>query len=203
MNFYTKPIVVTMGEPSGISSEIIIKTWLKNKKKIPPFVLIDDLLKLNQVNSRFNLGAKFESVKSGQNLSNTFEKAIPVIDLKANIEFKPGAPNEENSKYVLKSLNLAVEMVLNKKASGILTLPVCKTTLKKSKFNFHGQTEYLSFLVKKQTGVLQSEIMILSTTKPVDKGNNLIVGLITTHIPLEKINKTITKKIVEEKNFIF
>ena len=28
--------------------------------------------------------------------------------------------------------------------------------------------------------------MILSTSKPVDKGKNLIVGLITTHIPLKK-----------------
>ena len=45
-----KPIIVSMGEPSGISSEIIIKVWLKrNVYKIPPFILVDDLQKLNQV----------------------------------------------------------------------------------------------------------------------------------------------------------
>ena len=32
MNQKKKPIVVTMGEPSGIASEIIIKTWKKKKK---------------------------------------------------------------------------------------------------------------------------------------------------------------------------
>ena len=49
-----KPIIVSMGEPSGISSEIIIKVWLKrNVYKIPPFVLVDDLQKLNQVKTFF------------------------------------------------------------------------------------------------------------------------------------------------------
>ena len=44
-----KPIIVSMGEPSGISSEIIIKVWLKRDLyKIPPFILVDDLKKLNQ-----------------------------------------------------------------------------------------------------------------------------------------------------------
>ena len=39
-----KPIIVSMGEPSGISSEIIIKAWLKRDlHKIPPFILVDDL----------------------------------------------------------------------------------------------------------------------------------------------------------------
>ena len=51
-----KPIIVSMGEPSGISSEIIIKVWLKRDLyKIPPFILVDDLKKLNQVKSFFNL----------------------------------------------------------------------------------------------------------------------------------------------------
>ena len=37
-----KPIAVTMGDPSGISAEITIKTWnQRKKKKINPFFLID------------------------------------------------------------------------------------------------------------------------------------------------------------------
>ena len=36
--------------------------------------------------------------------------------------------------------------------------------------------------------------MILSTTKPSDKGKNLIVGLVTTHIPLKRIFSFLTKK---------
>ena len=60
-----KPIVITMGEPSGISSEIIIKAWKKRKeKKLPPFILIDDILKLQQLNKIFGLNANFYSINN-------------------------------------------------------------------------------------------------------------------------------------------
>ena len=33
-----KPIAITMGDPSGISAEITIKTWIQRKKnKLNPF----------------------------------------------------------------------------------------------------------------------------------------------------------------------
>ncbi len=199
-----KPIIVSMGEPSGISSEIIIKVWLKRKLyKIPPFVLVDDLKKLNQVNNAFNLKANFQTITKDNDIDKIFSRSIPIIDLKANIDFCPGEPNPKNSKYVLKSITEAFEFVYKKKSSGMLTLPVCKTTLKKAKFNFNGQTEYLSYLASKKTKKTYSEIMILSTTKPADKGKNLIVGLITTHIPLRRIHKFLDQKIIYEKIIAF
>ncbi len=199
-----KPIIVSMGEPSGISSEIIIKVWLKrNLYKIPPFILVDDLKKLNQVNNLFNLKANFQTITNDKDINQIFSRSIPVIDLKANIDFYPGKPNAKNSKYVLKSITEAFEFVCKRKSSGMLTLPVCKTTLKKAKFNFNGQTEYLSYLVSKKNKKKYSEIMILSTTKPADKGKNLIVGLITTHIPLKKIHKFIEQKIIYDKIIAF
>ena len=36
--------------------------------------------------------------------------------------------------------------------------------------------------------------MILSTTKPDDDGSNLKVGLITTHIPINRIKKNLSRK---------
>ena len=62
-----------------------------------------------------------------------------------------------------------------------------------SGFKFNGQTEFIGELSKKNS-VDDEEIMILSTTKPIDSGKNLIVGLVTTHIPLKKIFRILTKK---------
>ena len=45
--------------------------------------------------------------------------------------------------------------------------------------------------------------MILSTTKPEDRGVNLIVGLITTHVPLKECLNKVNKKLIEEKIKIF
>ena len=116
MNSKIKPIVVTMGEPSGIASEIIIKVWLQRKKKnIFPFILVDDLEKLKKVNNFFNLKAKFISFNPGQDVYQIFEKYIPVVDLKANINFTHGLPSKVNSKFVLRSINTAVDLILKKK----------------------------------------------------------------------------------------
>ena len=49
-----KPIVVSMGEPSGISSEIIIKAWKFRKKfNLHPFFVVDDNQKIEK-NDRFS-----------------------------------------------------------------------------------------------------------------------------------------------------
>ena len=199
-----KPIVVTMGEPSGISSEIIIKIWKKRKVLgIPPFILIDDIQKLKKINNFFDFNVKFHELKKNDNVLEIFPKLIPVIDLKCNIKFKLGKPTSSNSRCVIKSINQAFELVYSKKVSSMLTLPVCKKMLKTAKFNYNGQTEYLSYLTKKKTLKKQSEIMILSTTKPVDNGANLIVGLVTTHIPLAKVKTYIKKEIVIDKILSF
>ena len=91
----------------------------------------------------------------------------------------------------------------NKNALGLLPLPVCKRTLKISGFKFNGQTELIGDLSKRKFRHKNDEIMILSTTKPADKGKNLIVGLGTTHIPLKNIFSFLTKKKIEEKLLIF
>ena len=55
----TKPIVISMGEPSGISSEILVKTWInRKKKKLLPFFVVDDKSKIEFVINQFKFNAK-------------------------------------------------------------------------------------------------------------------------------------------------
>ena len=204
MRYLEKPIAVSMGEPSGVASELIIKAWLKRKiYKIPPFILVDDLYKLTKLNKLFKLNAKFRVISKNDEAHYFFHNEIPVIDIKAKINLSLGNSNKKNNKYVIESIKKSFELVYSGQCSSLITLPVCKKTLKKDKFNFNGQTEFLSHLTKKKSGIKHNEIMILSTTKPVDRGVNLIVGLVTTHIPLSKIHKNISKKVVLEKIISF
>ena len=74
-----KPIIVTMGEPSGISSEIIIKTWLKRKSlNVPQFILIDDLLKLKKINRILSLQANFQTIQRVEDAPKVFNISLPV-----------------------------------------------------------------------------------------------------------------------------
>ena len=195
-----KPIVISMGEPSGISSEIIIKVWKNRiKDKIPPFFLIDDKEKIRRINNHFELGAKIESITDPKQTFEVFNNFLPILDMSTKINFTLGKPNMENSKHILLSLSEALKLVVKKKASSLLTLPVCKKTLKEYGFNFNGQTEYISSKLKKITKSNFDEIMILSTRKPIDNGKNLIVGLVTTHIPTKEIFRSFKKQKIIKK----
>ncbi len=203
-NKKTKPIVITMGEPSGIATEISIKAWLQRKKlKLPSFFLLDDFKKIKFINENFKLNAKLKKISSPPEALDYFNQYLPVLDMEIDLKFKLGKPNHKNSKFVLKSIDDSFTLFKNNEVSGIVTLPVCKKSLKKDGFNYCGQTEYLSGLVSRKLKKTSKEIMILSTTKPEDKGINLIVGLITTHVPLKDCLKFINKKIIEEKINIF
>ena len=181
-----KPIAITMGEPSGISSEIILKSWLlRRKKKLPPFFLVDCIKKLEKINQLFKLDVKLKSIKRPEDSLGVFQEFLPVMDMQNNIDFHLGIPDVRNSKYVISSIEKSFDFVRLNKAGGMVTLPVCKKTLKKYGFKFNGQTEFLSYLSKKKIKKKFEEIMILSTNKPIDNGPNLTVGLITTY-PFEK-----------------
>ena len=199
-----KPIVLTMGEPSGIATEIAIKSWLKRKKlDLPNFFLLDDFKKVDFINRKFNLKAKLVKVSSAKEVNKYFSEYLPVLDMEINLKFILGKPNFKNSRYVLKSIDKSYDLFKKGDVSGLVTLPVCKKSLKKNGFNFCGQTEYLSSLATKKNKKQTNEIMILSTTQPEDKGTNLIVGLITTHVPLKDCLKNVNKKLIEEKIYLF
>ena len=85
----------------------------------------------------------------------------------------------------------------------MVTLPVCKASLRKAGFNYNGQTEYISHLIEKKVKRKFDEIMIMTTTKPLDKGKNLIVGLFSTHIPLGDFSQNLSINEIKKKNKSF
>tara|TARA_Y100000991_G_scaffold100863_1_gene76059 strand:- start:9 stop:1028 length:1020 start_codon:yes stop_codon:yes gene_type:complete len=199
-----KPIVVSMGEPSGISSEIILKAWKSRKKfNLYPFFIVDNISKIESIIDYLKLNIKTQIIEDADETIDYFPKKLPIYNINEKIEFELGKPNKKNTKIILQSIKKSFEFVSRKKAKGLLTLPVCKKTLKSSGFKFNGQTEFIGNLSMKKFSHSNKEIMILSTTKPLDQGKNLIVGLVTTHIPLKDIFKHLTKKKIEEKLLIF
>lgn len=198
-----KPICVTMGEPSGVSGEVILKIWSKKKNNLIPFFVYDDPERLKKISNFLGLDVPVKKIKSENESLEVFNEFLPVIPLDQKVEFKLGNPDFTNSKYVLDSIKKSVYSALNKKVCAIVTSPVCKQMLIKYGFKFSGQTEFISDLVSKFTKKKYEEVMILSTTKPVDLSNNLRVGLITTHLPMKNITDLLTKKKIINKTKSF
>ena len=203
--FNEKPIVVTMGDPSGISGEILLKTWLeRDKEYIPNFFSIDSPERLNNISDLFKLKVPIKEINDPMEAENYFSKYLPVLSLNNKIDPMLGTPDIENNKYIIESIERAVNLALKKEVKAIVTNPISKSILLETGFKYFGQTEFISEITSKKEKKNFVEIMILTTTKPEDMGVDLRVGLITTHIPLSEVSKELftDKIILKIKSFI-
>ena len=186
-----KTIVIIMGEPNSIFSEILFKVWIKRKKhNFLPFVVIGNIKLLKKQMKFFNFNIKIKEVTTSFSNFDLIDNFIPVINVKYNQNEAFKKITSKSNKFIFKSFDLALELIKRKKVFGLINGPVSKETLLKNKFN--GVTEYLSYKTKS----LDKEVMLIFNTK-------LSVSPITTHIPLNGVSKSLTiKNIFYKANLI-
>ena len=97
-----------------------------------------------------------------------------------------GKPDKKNNKAILESLNISINLAKKNKVCGIVTLPIYKKNIMEGSSGFIGHTEYLA----EKDG---SESLMILMSK------DLKVATITTHIPISKVSKSLTRKIISKK----
>ena len=182
MKKYPK-ILITPGDPSGIGYDILINIA---KKKFPAKIIaITNINHLKERAKLLNEKINFIDVNlDNDNLPLDSKKNILVHNIKNNKKVKVGCPSVKHAPMILESLDTAIEACLKKKSDAIVTGPVQKNILIKYERKFSGHTEYIAT----KTGGIP--IMMLHS-------DNLKIALLTTHIPLSKVPKLITKKRIE------
>jgi 4-hydroxythreonine-4-phosphate dehydrogenase len=180
-------IGISIGDINGIGPEIIVRTFLEkkllelytpivyaNKKVISHYKKLLDANDLNyqQINDaqQVNIG--------GFNIINTWKEEV-------NIE--PGIFNAELGKYAFQSLEMATDDLIAKKIDALVTAPLNKFSIQGEAFNFPGHTEYLAAKDN------NSNYMMLMTHDDVK------VGVVTGHIPLEDVKKSLSIELILNK----
>ncbi|MBI5232952.1 MAG: 4-hydroxythreonine-4-phosphate dehydrogenase PdxA [Deltaproteobacteria bacterium] len=168
-----KPLIaITMGDPSGIGPEIIIKT-LANPKitQLARFVVIGD----SRIISR---AAKMSNTKLPIGVEVIEPEDAPEIELKS---LRPGKPSNISALAIPLYIEKAVDMASRREVSAIVTAPINKDMLKKAGFPFPGHTEFIAHL----TGAKNYAMML--------GGAKLKVVLATIHVPLKDVPGLITR----------
>ena len=125
-----KPIALTMGDPSGISSEIVFKSWIqRNQKNIPPFFLIDDVYRLSVILKKMKKKIPIKQVSDVNDVNQLFKSCLPVLQIDAKVNAKLGRPQFSHCRHILESINKSVELACDHKVRAIITNPVCKKML--------------------------------------------------------------------------
>ena len=178
-------VVLTMGDPSGIGTEITIKSW-KSKKIKTPFFVIHDPLYVEKIIKKMGVKVKIKIIDHPKDALKCFKNYLPVFAIKIDKKTKLGFPNKKNSRSILESINKAVYFVKNGDATSMVTNPISKEIINKIQKNFKGHTEYLAKKDKQKSFCM---MMINSKIKAVP---------LTTHLPLKKVSQNISEKLILE-----
>lgn len=178
-------IIIVTGDPNSINSELIYKSWKKInislKKKI---VLISNYKLLKEQFKKLNYPIKITKIDDLD--AQRSSSSLKIIDIKLNFinSFKVSKKNA--SKFVIKSLNYAHKLALNKDYKGLINCAISKKLLRKNNF---GVTEYLA---SKNNVKNNSEVMLI-------RNDNLSVSPITTHLDIKNISKKLNSDLIINK----
>ena len=189
MNLIKKRILITSGEPAGISSEITIKA-IKKLKRVSDteLVIITDPSLIKCELKNLNLSAELNILDKSLNFKDYKQNFMNIIPINLNEKSFSGILNKKNSDFVINSIKTSVNLLLQKKANAVVTNPINKFILKSNNFKFNGHTEYLGYLSKFN----KTPVMMLEAKK-------LRVVPLTTHIPISLVPKKLNSKMIIEK----
>ena len=177
-------IVISLGDPAGIGTEITLKA-LGSKllnKKIKPLL----------VGCKKNIYKTYLELIDHEIKNIPNPKDLDIIDIPLEKTIIPGIVNSHSGNASFKWLNNAANLVLEGKAHALVTAPISKIAWHKAGHEFSGQTELLGQLTNKRTS------MLFTAISP-NNGWRFNTLLATTHIPLENINKHLTKELIRYK----
>ena len=176
---------ISVGDINGIGIEIILKTFEDARMLdfCTPIIFAS--------NKTVSVHKKELNIHMQTNGIENATKAIPnKINLvnvwKDTVNVGFGKETEDGGKYAFLSLQAAVKSLQNDEIDVLVTAPINKHNIQSDDFRFSGHTEYL------EDNLEGDSLMILMT-------DEIKIGLITGHIPIQKISETITHELIEKK----
>ena len=177
---------ISIGDVNGIGPEVILKTFSDNRLLdfVTPVIYSSASL-LSAHRKSLDLQALTHT-----NLEEGMEAKSKTLYIKKcwdkDPELNIGKETPEGGEYAIKSLRAATDDLASSKIDVLVTAPINKHNVQSSEFKFPGHTEFLAKLSN-----VDKALMLMVA-------DNLKVAVVSGHIPLKEVAKTLTKeKIVE------
>lgn len=181
----TIKVGISVGDINGIGIEIILKTFEDSRmlELCTPIIFASNKT-LSTHKKELNIHTQTHGVDS---VSKCLSNKVNLVNIwKEQIEIEFGKETKDGGKYAFLSLQAAVNALNRNEIDVLVTAPINKHNIQSEDFKFNGHTEYL------EANLEGDSLMILMT-------NEIKIGLITGHIPIQKIAETITEELIEKK----
>ncbi len=175
-------IGITMGDPTGIGPEIIVKALsMAEPFQVCKPIVFGDREVLSRAIQIQHLSATLEIIgevpEDGYLPRKIF--LLPLSQLKvASLRF--GQPDRACGEAMVTYIKEAVRWVRSGKLDAMTTCPINKQAMNEAGYHFPGHTELLAHLAQ------------ASTVAMMFLGSKWKVVLVTTHLPLKDVSKSIT-----------
>ena len=185
MNKKKLKVGISVGDPNGIGIEVILKSF-HNPETLELFspIIFANIKIIEYQMQKFNIDLELNSI---QTFKEFCADRINVYNLSLG-DFKHsfGEATIHGGQVALKSLLASTKSLKFGEIEALVTGPINKKNILSDKFSFIGHTEFLS-------DFFSSESLMLMI------GENLKIGLLTDHIPIDKVSSSITKKNLRDK----
>ena len=162
-------IGISIGDPSGIGIEVILKTF--NDQRMIDFCTPIIFGSQNIIlNHKKLLGFSDMHINIIKNINNVRDKRLNLLEKsKYNTAINIGEPSECSGKYAIESIERACNALKNKEIDLLVTAPINKTVIQSHIKEFIGHTEFLQNTFKGES------LMIMCS-------NVMKIGFVTGHI---------------------
>jgi 4-hydroxythreonine-4-phosphate dehydrogenase len=184
----TPSIAITLGDPAGIGSEIILKALVDNSLTAKCQITVIGNLHLLQTTYEYLLQ---NTPLTPQDLVDPQTLSILDIPLDEKITFGQG--DAVSGDFSFQCLEKAIALTLQGEFQGIVTAPIAKSLWKAAGHEYPGQTEVLA----QKAGVSKFGMMFVGQSPHT--GWTLRSLLATTHIPLVQVSQALTPELMSLK----
>jgi 4-phospho-D-threonate 3-dehydrogenase / 4-phospho-D-erythronate 3-dehydrogenase len=176
---------ISIGDLNGIGSEVVLKTFEDSRMlEMCTPVIFANVKVLSFVKKTFESTSILHGIDK---LDQIVLGKINVLNLwREGFDINFGENNETVGKYAIKSFVAATKALKEGSIDVLVTAPINKYNIQSEEFKFPGHTDYLD---KEFNG---NALMFMIN-------DNLRVGLLTDHVPVNDVAKLLTEKLIIQK----
>ncbi|ALM49465.1 4-hydroxythreonine-4-phosphate dehydrogenase [Flavobacterium psychrophilum] len=176
---------ISIGDLNGVGPEVILKTF--EDARMLEFctpVIFGNVKVMSFIKKTFELTCNLHGIDSLDQLVVGKINVLNIWRESVNVEF--GKNDEVVGQYAIKSFTEAVAALKEKKIDLLVTAPINKYNIQSEEFKFPGHTDYLD-------KELEGDALMLMVQ------DNLRVGLLTDHIPVNEVSAHLTEALIRKK----
>jgi 4-hydroxythreonine-4-phosphate dehydrogenase len=176
---------ISIGDLNGIGSEVVLKTFEDSRMlELCTPVIFANVKILSFIRKNFESSVALHGIDS---LDQIIIGKVNIFNLwKEGIDLNPGTNDEKIGQYAIKSFVAATKALKEDIIDVLVTAPINKYNIQSDTFKFPGHTDYLD-------QELEGDALMLMVN------DNLRIGLLTDHIPLNEVASHLTEELIFKK----